>query len=158
MEIKVRYRRFENGSSVLAVLGFILLLGGMLWMGMSFNMETSIAAPGIGQIHNFDLAEKRQNGLIGGGICLLLGGLFLGFGHISSRRDESLSDFRPCPLCAEPIRYEAQLCKHCGQSVPRSLLPDSLLEKDDSKYNDRTVIIALIAFIVFVLCIVAVGK
>lgn len=144
----MRHRRYQNGSSVMAVLGFILLVAGMVWMAASFNMETSIDAIGVGRVHNFDLAEKRQNGLIGSGVCMLLGGLFLGFGGVSSRRNETLSESRPCPHCAEPIRYEATLCKHCGQGVPRSLLPESLLEKgNSSSFNDSIVIVILAVFI-----------
>lgn len=162
MAMKLRCRKYENGSSVLAVLGFMLLVGGIVWMAEAFNMETSVIAHGIGQVHNFDLAEKRQNGLLGSGVCVLLGGLFLGFGHVSSRRNESLSESRPCPHCAEPIRYEATLCKHCGQSVPRSLLPESLLEKSDSPltnvFSDVTRFVAIIAMLVLLASVMILAK
>ena len=32
--------------------------------------------------------------------------------------NETAAQTRPCPFCAEPIRFEAIKCKHCGSTVP----------------------------------------
>lgn len=32
----------------------------------------------------------------------------------------SLSDFKPCPFCAEPIKTQAVLCRHCGSGLNSS--------------------------------------
>jgi hypothetical protein len=33
-------------------------------------------------------------------------------------RDAALSGFRKCPFCAEYVRPEAVVCKHCGRDLP----------------------------------------
>jgi|GEM_PF-2390603 len=72
------------------------------------------------------LLEKRgQSGTLG---CML--GWFLGplgiiiallvpfnTSTLEQRQIES-GKLRPCPFCAEPIRTEANVCKHCGRDVP----------------------------------------
>jgi hypothetical protein len=61
---------------------------------------------------------------------------------------------RKCPYCAETIKLGAVVCKHCGRDIPN--LPD--INKEGQGYvgysllsNRKTIIIAITAFLVFLI-------
>jgi hypothetical protein len=73
--------------------GICLMIAGVVWVIIAFNMETSITTEGrtvgVGlysvyvpsqTVHNLDLADRRRNHLIGAGVTLLSGILLFGFG------------------------------------------------------------------------------
>jgi hypothetical protein len=49
-------------------------------------------------------------------ILLMLIGIFA----IIARRAARRSAIRRCPFCAEFVRSEAVVCKHCGRDIPGS--------------------------------------
>lgn len=57
---------------------------------------------------------------------LLLGPLALVWFLVKPKNDAALTtaairsgDFRKCPFCAELVRYEATVCKHCQRDLPK---------------------------------------
>jgi len=40
--------------------------------------------------------------------------------HETSSHDEATVDTKPCPFCAEPIKRQAVLCRHCGSNLKPS--------------------------------------
>lgn len=77
------------------VLGIILLLIGIVWLGFALNLPTSIQTPeqqkGAGefqitipstQVYNLDLANQRQTQLIIASVMVIVGSIFIGFGFL----------------------------------------------------------------------------
>jgi hypothetical protein len=80
------------------IFGIILLLVGMGWGGIALNLPTTIQTPeqNIGsdefqisipsfEVHNLDLANKRQTQLIMAGLAAIVGSIFIGFGFVASQ-------------------------------------------------------------------------
>ncbi|WP_298438346.1 hypothetical protein [Geobacter sp.] len=85
--------------------GICLMIAGVIWGVYAFNMKTSIETEGrtVGNgtyslyvpgqnIHNLDLAARKQNHLLGAGVTVIAGVILLGFGSLqktSKSSDES---------------------------------------------------------------------
>lgn len=80
------------------ILGIILLVVGIGWGGVALNLPTTIQTPeqNIGsdefqisipsfEVHNLDLANKRQTQLIMAGLAAIVGSIFIGFGFVASQ-------------------------------------------------------------------------
>lgn len=98
-------------------LGQVLIWAGLVLLVFALNVDTSVAVPGGGRVQNFSLMEQRTTYLMLTGGTVVVGVLLYGFGAVRERHDEE-GDERVCPHCAEAIRWEATLCKHCGRDVP----------------------------------------
>lgn len=70
----------------------------------------------------------------GSGSCflagLLLGPIALVWFLVKPKDDDALAtaairsgDFRKCPFCAELVRYEASVCRHCQRDLPAEMAP-----------------------------------
>ena len=81
------------------ILGIILLLIGIVWGGFALTLPTSIQMPeqniGTGEfqitippaeVHNLDLANRRQTQLIMASLMAIVGSIFIGFGLIVSQK------------------------------------------------------------------------
>ena len=114
------------------ILGAILAVAGLIWGVVAFNMSTHVHVPEnrvvspLGSysipakdVHNLDLADRRQTHLMISGAALLIGTLLVGFGSLkgASTNDRD-TEVRSCPFCAEDVKIEAKLCKHCGKELP----------------------------------------
>ena len=74
-----------------------------------------------------------------GCLWLIIGFMFgplaiLGIGFMAAKPanpdgDIKSGDRRACPHCAEPIRWEAMKCRHCGGAVPLASPPQSGFQK-----------------------------
>lgn len=118
--------------------GALFLLAGLVWLGFAYNMETSVSGYGYGRVQNLSLMEARNTHLMLSLGTIVVGVLLLGFGLLQ-RPAEAGKGYRTCPHCAEPVRNEARLCKHCQQKLPawESDDPDYSLEAEGASKDKR---------------------
>ena len=105
-------------------LGVLLIIAGGIWLIAAFNASTSIPTS-YGDVSNIGLMADRQNNLMLSGLTILAGVILFGFGSNAEVTDKIDEKF-PCPFCAEDIKLEAKICKHCGKDVPDSILESNL--------------------------------
>lgn len=111
--------------------GAILAIIGLIWCSVAFNMNTIVETEsqtiGSGEysvyipsqkVHNLDLSERRRTHLMISGLLAVVGTVLFGFGSVSNSAPTTLGKVRNCPFCAESIKIEAIVCKHCGKDVP----------------------------------------
>lgn len=123
--------------------GAILAIIGIIWGVVAFNMTTIVETEertfGSGEyatyipsqkVHNLDLAERRRTHLMIAGLLTVIGTVLFGFGSNRSSTTESAGRTRVCPFCAESIRIEAVLCKHCGKDVPTQKVELPIKDQD----------------------------
>lgn len=113
-------------------LGGVIAVVGLIWIAVAFNMSTSVEVGGRSfgsgefsvhvprqQVHNLDLAERRRTHILIGGVLVVVGTILFGFGAVRRAADPAPSaDTQKCPFCAELVKAEAKVCKHCGRDLP----------------------------------------
>jgi len=102
------------------VMGVILLIVGLLGLVTSFTIDTSVPTGEAGKrVHNIGLLNDKQNLLLLFAVITLVGAIF------AARRPRStggtVSSLRKCPYCAEDIKAEAKVCRHCGRELDQAL-------------------------------------
>lgn len=100
--------------------GIALLFVGALALLIGFNMDTTVYSDG-GRVHNIGLLNERQNIIIFAGIMTVIGAVFLGLAsknNVLEGRSNTSSDTRKCPFCAELVKTEAIICRHCQKDLP----------------------------------------
>lgn len=110
--------------------GIILMVVGAIWALVAFNMNTAVTSPsqsfGSGAytietpsvtVNNLGLMDRRRNNLIFAGFTILVGAVFVGFGSISRKELSEGAGLVSCPYCAELVKPEAVVCKHCGKDI-----------------------------------------
>lgn len=100
--------------------GIALLVVGALAFLIGFNMVTTVYSDG-GRVHNIGLLNERQNIIIFAGIMTVIGAVFLGLAsknNVLEGRSNTSSDTRKCPFCAELVKAEAIICRHCQKDLP----------------------------------------
>lgn len=102
-------------------IGWVLLGIGGAWLVASLMMDTSVAVPGgygwSNRVQNLGLMEARRTHLMLSVSTIVVGILLIGFSSLRGAEQEE-SDYFPCPLCAEPVRLEAVICRHCRNKLP----------------------------------------
>lgn len=89
------------------VFGIVLIVVGAIWLGIAFNMDTSIESPSGGlyglpeRVENLGLIAQRQNHLFVSGLIILIGVLLAIFGgRINVRAQQSAS---PAPIAKPAV-------------------------------------------------------
>jgi len=109
-------------------LGIALLVIGITWALIAFNKDTTVKTEerfiaGIlipsQQVHNIGKIEERRNSLMLAGLMIVAGVILFSFGH--TRQPAQIAtitgDSRSCLFCAEAVKPEAKICKHCGKDI-----------------------------------------
>ena len=116
-------------------IGYVLMGVGAFWLLYAFNLETSVVVGFRGdRVQNLALMERRQTHLILATVTVVVGVLLAALNAMqqswqrAGAPDEGTDDYRPCPHCAEPIRLEATLCRHCRSPVEAVAVEEAEVE------------------------------
>ena len=107
-------------------IGWLLLGVGLVWLAYALMLDTSVAVPnGYGwpdRVQNLSLAENRRIHVMLSAGTIIVGTMLIGFSHLQRLAidddDAADDDYRECPYCAESVRIEAVMCKHCRSELP----------------------------------------
>jgi len=94
--------------------GYVVLVVGVIWLLVAFNLDTSVTTGYGTRVNNIGLMASKQNHIVIGAFITLCGLLMVIFGK---RTQPQAVDTTKCPFCAELINPEAIKCKHCGSDV-----------------------------------------
>ena len=104
----------------LAIIGGIILL-------FAFNMDVSVQS-GYGRVNNIGLMADRNNYLLLGALALIAGLILTSRKRIGQNGESNAaSDEMKCPFCAELIKSEAKLCKHCKSQIDRRVDQEAVI-------------------------------
>lgn len=99
-------------------IGIAFMVIAALVLVTGFNIDTSVATGYGSRVNNIGLMNQKQNVIILGGVLLIAGALLLGLSGSGSAPTENSEGYRKCSSCAEVVKVEAKICKHCQQPLP----------------------------------------
>lgn len=116
-------------------LGVTVLFVGVAWGVYALNIDVTVTTKGefVGSIYlppqtvnNIGLMDERRNHLAIAGFLSLAGLLMALLGSKGSSQTSfmpvsSSSEQRVCPFCAESVKEEAIVCKHCKRDLPERI-------------------------------------
>ena len=113
------------------ILGLLILLVGIVWAGIAFNLNTTVEGGGqtfgSGEysfqtpkvtVNNLGLMEARRNQLMFSGLAVLIGALFVGFGSLTSNSSIASPEAFLCPKCSSKNVLGDQTCRYCRAELP----------------------------------------
>lgn len=99
--------------------GVLLCIAALVTLVLGFTYDTSVATTGLGRVHNIGLLNEKQNIIIVGGAMLVAGALVLALsGRAQPSATEGTPGYRKCPSCAEMVKDDAKVCRHCQRDLP----------------------------------------
>lgn len=113
----------------LTIIGLLLVIVGLIVVASSIGTDVSVPTGDYGErINNIGLMNDQRNGIIGGLVVAVIGGVLLVTAYSRGELDDwlkraSAAGGRTCPYCAERIKAEAVVCRHCNREVPRGGQP-----------------------------------
>lgn len=114
----------------LAIIGGIILL-------FSFNMDVSVES-GYGRVNNLGLMADRSNYLLLGALALIAGLILASKDKFTNKIEVTAgTEEKTCPYCAETIKKDAKLCKHCKKdlTLPTADQDEQDLQKSSTDIN-----------------------
>jgi len=96
--------------------GVWLVIIGIIWAIVAFNMNTAVHTSSYEAVNNIGLMDDRRNHLMFSGLTILAGVILIGFGSVQ----RSVRGNKPCPFCAELIQPVALKCRYCSSELPES--------------------------------------
>jgi len=93
--------------------GITILIIGLLGLIFTLNLDTTVSTYS-GRVHNIGLMNDKNNFLILF-ISMIMAGLFLFYKNKTPSSKTQLT--RICPYCAEEIKVQAIVCRHCSRNV-----------------------------------------
>lgn len=130
--------------------GSLLIILGLIWGVIAFNMSTSVKMEGKEissgehssyteprEIYNLSLAGERTLNLTIAAVITVVGAILFGFGSTQTSGNSN-PNARKCPFCAEAIQPEAIVCKHCKSdlsAIPKN--PENLSENELNKLIEK---------------------
>ena len=130
-------------SGGLGIIGVLLVIGGLLvtfYFLAVFDVSVEVPyeysaydfSSGGERVNNIGLMNDQRNGIIGGVVVALVGGVLLFIAYSRGELDDWLkrapaAGERKCPYCAERIKAEAVVCRHCNREVPRGGQPGAVV-------------------------------
>ena len=102
-------------------MGWLLLGVGATLLLYALAMDTSVVVGGAyggpQRVQNLSLMDMRRTYLMVAIGALVIGTMLVGFSRLGRDTEDSV-DHRACPFCAEQVRVEAIICKHCRSELP----------------------------------------
>lgn len=137
-------------------LGIFLVIAGVIWALIAFNMDTTITTEseryGSGEyafsvpsasVHNIGLMETRRNHLMFSGLTILAGVVLVGFGSLEKSSGLN-TKLKQCPFCAESIQPAALKCRFCNSELQESFQESPSIAMSPKSMNGIASQLALI--------------
>lgn len=101
-------------------IGTLTFFIALIVLGYGFTFDTTIST-GLGRVHNIGLMNEKQNIIILGGALLIAGVLLFAFSSANQNAATTADGYRQCPSCAEMVKDEAKICRHCRSELPEKV-------------------------------------